>query len=297
MRVASLAAMFALTAAASAHAHGADPAVADPRVFSAWDRATLAGLVIVAAAYWAGAQRLRARGPRRFEAEHVAFALGWLALVVAVLPVVDSAVIERFSAHMAQHELMMLVAAPLLVAGRPLSRLVWAMPQGWRRIAITPLLHPITTGAVRTLMAPAVAWALHGAVLWLWHMPVLYNLAVRSEPVHALQHGMFVGTAVLFWGGLVYGRYGRAGYGAAVFFVFTTAVHTGILGALLTVAPVPLYSVYASMAGLGEEAALADQQLAGLLMWIPAGFLLTLVGIALFAAWLGEAERRAAATH
>lgn len=63
------------------------------------------------------------------------------------------------------------------------------------------------------------------------------------------------------------------------------------------VAPAPLYSVYANMAGLGGEAALADQQLAGLLMWIPAGLLLTLVGIALFAAWLGEAERRTEATH
>ena len=78
----------------------------------------------------------------------------------------------------------------------------------------------------------------------------------------------------------------------AVFFVFTTAVHTGILGALLTVAQKPIYLVYASIPSVSNEAALADQQLAGLVMWIPAGMLLTLVGIALFAAWLGESERR-----
>ena len=96
----------------------------------------------------------------------------------------------------------------------------------------------------------------------------------------------------MFWSGLVYGRYGRAGYGAAVFFVFTTAMHTGILGALLTVSRAPIYSVYAHIPGVTAEQALADQQLAGLVMWIPAGVLLTVVGIALFAAWLGEAERR-----
>ena len=143
-------------------------------------------------------------------------------------------------------------------------------------------------GAVST---PLVAWALHGAVLWIWHVPALYDLAVRSEAAHAVQHAMFVGTSAMFWTGLLYGRYGRAGYGAGVFFVFTTAVHTGILGALFTISATPLYSSYS---GGPEGAALADQQLAGLVMWIPAGLLLTLVGIALFAAWLGEAERRAA---
>jgi cytochrome c oxidase assembly factor CtaG len=106
-----------------------------------------------------------------------------------------------------------------------------------------------------------------------------------------LQHAMFISTSVLFWWGLVYGRYGRAGYGAAVFYVFTTAIHTGILGAMLTFAPSPLYGVYASP---GHQDPLGDQQLAGLVMWIPAGLLLTVMGVGLFAAWLGEAERRTA---
>jgi cytochrome c oxidase assembly factor CtaG len=97
---------------------------------------------------------------------------------------------------------------------------------------------------------------------------------------------------MLFWWGLVVGRYGRAGYGAAVFYVFTTVVHTGLLGAMLTFAGVPLYEVYQAPAARRGIDPLADQQLAGLLMWIPAGAVLTVTGIALFAAWLGEAERR-----
>jgi putative membrane protein len=138
------------------------------------------------------------------------------------------------------------------------------------------------------LTAPLVAWALQGIVVWVWHVPALYERAVIDEAVHALQHAMFCVTSALFWWGLVYGRYGRAGYGASVFFVFTTVVHTGLLGAVFTLAPVPLYPLYAARA----PDPVADQQLAGLVMWVPAGLVLTLVGVALFAAWIGEADRR-----
>jgi cytochrome c2 len=124
--------------------------------------------------------------------------------------------------------------------------------------------------------------------VWLWHVPRLYELAVRNEGVHALQHAIFVGTSVLFWWGLVDGRYGRAGYGASVFYVFTTVIHTGLLGAVFTLVDAPLYQVY----GTRAPDPLADQHLAGLVMWVPAGLILTIAGIGLFAAWLGEAERR-----
>jgi putative membrane protein len=125
--------------------------------------------------------------------------------------------------------------------------------------------------------------------VWLWHAPALYEAAVRHEGVHAFQHATFVGTAALFWSGLIYGRYGRAGYGASVFYVFTTLVHTGLLGAVFTLAPSAIYPLYAAR----TPDALGDQQIAGLVMWVPAGVVLTLTGLALFAAWLGDAERRA----
>lgn len=293
MRVAPFATLFLVIGVVAMSAHGQGTVLtADPRVFSAWDKATVIGLSSLGVLYWIGARRLATRRQQRWHVEGAAFATGLVALLAAVLPWFDSAVIERFSAHMAQHELMMLIGAPLVVAGRPLATCVWALPQPWRQLTAAYLQYGLVARAVRVLTTPAVAWALHGAALWIWHLPILYNLAVQNEPVHAMQHAMFVGTSLVFWSGLVYGRYGRAGYGAAVFFVFTTAVHTGILGALLTVAQKPIYLVYASIPGVSNETALADQQLAGLVMWIPAGVLLTLVGIALFAAWLGESERR-----
>src|SRR5678809_1607093 len=89
---------------------------------------------------------------------------------------------------------------------------------------------------------------------------------------------------------MLYGRYGRAGYGVAVFYVFLTVVHTGVLGAMVTFARTPLYPIYQAPAAAHGIDPLIDQQRAGLLMWIPAGLVMTMLGLALFAAWLGESE-------
>lgn len=286
MRVAlaSIAATLMLTAPASAH----ELAGTDPRVLSAWDLAAAAILIAMAILYGAGCRRLRDRSATSNRTEIAAFWIGWVVMIAAVLPPLDALSLERFSAHMLQHEMLMIVGVPLIVAGRPLAVCLWGIPDALRgRVATVFQRRPIGS-AWRFFTAPIVAWGLHGLAVWLWHAPPLYNLAVIDERVHALQHATFVGTAILFWWGLIYGRYGRAGYGASVFFVFTTAVHTGILGALLTFAGSPLYSVYAAP---GRDA-LGDQQLAGIVMWVPAGLVLTLAGIGLFAAWLGEAERR-----
>lgn len=293
MRVSICASLLVLAGAAAVGAHGPDVhAAADPRVFSPWDKATLGGLILMAVLYAIGSRQLASRGARRPRVERPAFAVGWLALVAAICPWFDAAALEHFSAHMAQHELMMLVGAPLMMAGRPLSTCLWALPERWRGRFAVPLRRGALRTTMRRLTSPLLAWALHGVVVWVWHAPAFYELAVRSEAAHAVQHATFVGTSILLWWGLLYGRYGRAGYGAAVFYVFTTAVHTGILGALFTFAGAPLYSVYVGIPGVGIEGALADQQVAGLVMWIPAGLLLTMMGVALFAAWLGEAERR-----
>ena len=224
--------------------------------------------------------------------EQIAFAVGWTALVAAILPPLDALAIQLFSIHMIQHELMMLVGAPMIIAGRPLATCIWGLPEGWRPQAVGLLQHRQVGNTWRWASAPLVAWALHGITIWIWHAPALYEAAIRIEGVHALQHAMFVTTASLFWWGLLGGRYGRAGYGAAVFYVFTTVVHTGLLGAIMTLAPLPLYAIYVGRAVARGVDPLTDQQLAGLLMWVPAGAVLTMVGLALFAAWLGEAERR-----
>jgi putative membrane protein len=264
-----------------------------PRAFSPWDLGVLGVLLVVGALYARGALTLSRRGGvcRRFEP--LAFAIGWGALVLSVLPPLDSLSIQFFSVHMIQHELMMLVGAPLLIFGRPLPRCVAGLPGTFRHRAAHLLQSQPMSSAWRLLTAPLVAWTLHGLAIWVWHMPALYDAAVGNEGIHTLQHAMFVGSAGLFWWGMLYGRYGRAGYGAAVFYVFLTVVHTGILGAMVTFAPTPLYPIYAAPAAAHGIDPLVDQQRAGLLMWIPAGLVMTLLGLALFAAWLGESERRA----
>ena len=144
----------------------------------------------------------------------------------------------------------------------------------------------------RFASSPLLILLLHALVLWLWHIPVLFEAALENEGIHALQHGSFFLTAVLFWWGIARGRYGRGGYGLACGFVFATAMHTSVLGALLTVASRLWYPSYAARAAPWAIDVLADQQLAGLIMWVPAGVLLSLLALGLFAAWLGEASRR-----
>jgi putative membrane protein len=255
---------------------------------SPWDLLAIGLLMVSGSLYAIGYYHLRRHAGRGRRREAAAFWIGWAAMLIAVLPPIDGLATVLFSVHMLQHELLMLIGAPLIVAGRPLSTCLWGLPSTARRGAGRLLQSGAIGGTWRTLTAPAIAWLLHGVVLWVWHAPALYEWAVRNEGVHAVQHAMFVGTAVSFWWGLIYGRYGRAGYGVSVFYVFTTVVHTGLLGAAFALSPSPIYAVYADR----SADPVADQQLAGLVMWVPAGIILTLTGIALFAAWLGESERR-----
>jgi hypothetical protein len=106
-----------------------------------------------------------------------------------------------------------------------------------------------------------------------------------------VQHISFFGTAALFWWGIAHGRYGRIAYGAAVVYVFATAVHSGVLGALLTFSPRVWYAPYLTSHASGLTP-LEDQQLAGLLMWVPAGLIFAMGGLGFFAAWLRESDRR-----
>jgi putative membrane protein len=228
------------------------------------------------------------RGIRRAEA--LAFAGGWITIALALSPMVDELADTWQFAHMVQHELLMVIAAPLVAAGAPLIALLWAVPGRLRRRGLESLRRRPITSAWAFITAPATVFVLHGIVLWFWHLPALYDYALEHEAVHVVQHLCFFGSAALFWWGIAHGRYGRHGYGAAVVYVFATAVHGGVLGALLTLSPNVWYSPYLTpKPGLTP---LEDQQLAGLLMWIPAGLVFAALGLVLFAAWLRESDRR-----
>jgi putative membrane protein len=264
----------------------------DPRD---WDVVIALVLALSATIYVTGLARLwraagRGRGVRPLAV--VSFAAGLAALVVALLSPLDALSDVLFSAHMGQHELLMLVAAPLLVMGKPWLTGAWALPERWRGPVLRRLQRPALREPWRAISGPVVILVLHALALWIWHIPGLFEGAMRDERVHAIQHLSFFVTAALFWWALIRGRYGRAGYGAAALFVFLTAAHSGILGALITVAGRLWYPIYDARSRAAGVDPLADQQLAGLLMWIPAGMLLAALALGLLAAWLGEAERR-----
>jgi putative membrane protein len=254
--------------------------IALPAGVSTWDAAVLLMLAILAMLYIAGSRVLARRGACVHWRERVCFWAGWLALVLSVAPPLDAAASHTLSAHMLQHELMMIVGGPLLAAGRPMIPALWALPAAVRAVPWW-----------RAQPSAMVAALFHAIAVWIWHAPILYEAAVLNEGIHALQHASFVLTAGLFWWTLIYGRYGRAAYGASALYVFVTMVHSGVLGAIFALSGSPFYDLYVQRAATAGVEPTADQQLAGLFMWIPAGVVLTLAGLALVFAWIRESGR------
>lgn len=252
-------------------------------------------LVVTAALYVAGLVRLWRRagvGSGISRCSAASFAAGWLTMVVALVSPVAWISQILFSVHMTQHTLLMLVAAPLMTFGHPLLAWLWAFGERQRETIVRPFRTRAFARPWHTITAPLSVFLIQAAALWLWHIPSWYQAALHHDGIHALEHLCFVVAGSLFWWATINGRYGRAGYGLGVLYVFLTTIHSSALGALLTVAPSVWYDDYATTAAVWKVDALADQQLAGLLMWIPAGVIFIVLGLALFAAWLGEAERR-----
>jgi putative membrane protein len=259
------------------------------------DPLIIAGLAVTAWAYWKGARRvwresMRGRERRKFEAW--AFAFGWLALFVALVSPLHPWGEVLFSAHMTQHEVLMLAAAPLLVLSRPLVPFLWALPARWRQKVGAIGKQSSVRSIWHTLTNPLVAWAIHAVALWMWHVPSLFQATLASDFVHTLQHFSFLGSALLFWWALIHGRRGLIGYGAAVLYMFTTSVHSGVLGALITFARTIWYPAYANSTASWGLTPLEDQQLGGLIMWVPAGLVYIIAGLALMIGWMRESERR-----
>ncbi|CAB3676520.1 cytochrome c oxidase assembly protein [Paraburkholderia rhynchosiae] len=274
---------------AQAHVLTAAERSAPPALRWTFEPWVVALLILSLALYVAGYRRLCSRS-RRGRAIRVrrlsAFVLGWLTLVAALDSPLDALSAALFSAHMVQHELMMLVAAPLLVLGRPLAVWLWAFRPASRHAIAAAVRTPALRGLWRSLCAPAVAWLLHAAALWAWHMPRLFEAALASPVIHTLQHASFLLSALLFWW-VVFGegtRRDQSGY--AMLSLFTTMVHTGALGALLTLAPGLWYPAYIEpTSALGFDP-LQDQQLGGLVMWVPGGLAYLIAALATGARWL-----------
>jgi putative membrane protein len=223
--------------------------------------------------------------------EAASFSAGWLTLAVALVSPVHRLGDVLFSAHMAQHELLMALAAPLIVLGRPLVALLWAVPCTWRRALGSWFAQPTVRGAWTSLSSAPAAWTIHALAIWIWHIPALFQATLASEAIHTAQHVSFLGSALLFWWALLRGREGRLGVPSAVLYLFTTAVHTSLLGALLAFSSRVWYPVYATRTAQWGLTPLEDQQLAGVIMWVPAGLSYLIAALAVVASWLKEPVR------
>ncbi len=249
----------------------------EPTLSWTFDPYVIIPLIVAGGLYIAGVTRLwqRAgwgRGVRPWQAG--CYALGWLSIAAALVTPLHWLGERLFTAHMVEHEVVMAVAAPLIALARPVGAVVWALPARLR-----PRAGRIARGA---MLGPLAATVVHGAVIWLWHVPILFDAAVVSTPLHRLQHLCFLGSALAFWWALAR----RCERGAAVLHLFATATHTGMLGALLVMAPRVLYLTQTADAADWGLTPLEDQQLAGLVMWIPAGTVYAGAALAFAALWV-----------
>ncbi len=202
-------------------------------------------------------------GPRQI----ACFASGAILLVIALLSPLEALSSALLSAHMVQHILLIAIAPPLLVLGKPEVAWLWALPVHWRR-------GVARHGPLRSLLAilspcarPIPAALIHMATLWVWHSPMLFDAAVASDRLHWLEHVMFFGTALLFWRAVIKAHSGREAAAAALIASFITLLQSGLLSALLSFAREALYHAPDTMDwGL---TALEDQQLAGAIMSLP----------------------------
>jgi putative membrane protein len=240
-----------------------------------------------AALYGLGLFRLQSASTqrRRFFPRALAFTSGLLALSMALTSPLDAWGAELFSAHMVQHELLMLAAAPLLVLGRPLPFFLWAFSASWRAALATLSRAPAVRRPWNGLLTGGTAWSLHALALWIWHIPRFFNAALLNRGVHDLQHLTFLLSALVFWAALFDERR-RERQGAAIVYLFTTTVHTSILGALITFAGRPWYASYLQMSNHWDLTALEDQQLGGLIMWVPGSLVYVAAALVLLTRWI-----------
>lgn len=228
------------------------------------------------------------------------FLAGYLCLLLALVSPIDAMADELASAHMAQHMVLTALAAPLLALAAPAPVLMHALPGEGGRRATRRLTAWVWTGRFglrhpwRWMTRAPAAVLLQAAALWAWHMPWLYQLALENRWVHDLEHLTFFLTALPFWWVVAGADGGRTGPLVALVAVVATLVHTGLLAALMTLSPVPWYPWYREAPFRWGLSPLEDQQLSGLVMWVPAGlatvvFALAMIGPRLLSA--GPARR------
>jgi putative membrane protein len=251
-------------------------------------------LVGLGAAYGRGVHELWARRGAsavvtRWRA--IAFLLGLIVALLAQRGPVHEAAERSLAGHMTQHMLLILVTGPLLAAGGAGLPLTLAAP---RRVR-AGLARLRAGGPARWLRRPVnvalIAAALHTVALWAWHLPRPFMWAENNAFVHAAEHASFIAAAWLLWSTVLSPRAGKVSAPVGFLFLFATGMLAAALSAVLTLAPGPIYPP----AALAGPDPLADQQLAGLVMWVPMDVVMLVAAVTLFLRWMVDLDRRAPA--
>jgi cytochrome c oxidase assembly factor CtaG len=270
-----------------------------------WDWTFDVPLVVVialAVLYWIGSRRTvmaaRAQAAQRWRA--LCFYAALAVLAIALSSPLDALSAKLFWAHMVQHVLLLVVAPPLMVAARPWVRLWRALPLATRRsfgrgLAVSERTAPLRW-TVRTLGRPLPSFVLFSVVLLAWHLPALFNATLHSLALHALEHTLFFATALMFWKQVIDSPPLHAPLSSAqrVGYIVGAMVVSWVLAVVLALAPHPLYAFYAHEASRpGGISALADQQLAAGIMWVPGSISFVIVIFIYVHRWLTPDSIRA----
>ncbi len=240
----------------------------------AWNFEPLVVVPVLAAAglYLEGWRTVSRRMPGRFGTRQLVATMAGLASILAALTSpLDALSALLFSAHMTQHMLLMLVAPPLLWMGAPVAPMLLGLPRSVRRTVIRALAVPEVRQLSHVLTDPAVDWVAFIVVFWAWHVPALYDLALRSDGWHHVEHACFLVTALLFWRPVILPWPTRSSWPrwALIPYLALADLQNSVLAAILTFSDHVLYPTYAAVPRIWGLSALEDQAIAGVLMWVP----------------------------
>jgi putative membrane protein len=269
-----------------------------PGTLFAWsfDPTVVFPLVLAAALYLQAVASVdRAHPATRVPRRRIAaFLAGLLAIEIALQSPIEHYDTTLFSVHMVQHMLLMLVAAPLLALGAPITLLLRAVRPQARTRFVLPILH---SRIVRVVSFPVVTWLLFAGVLWGAHFSPLFDLALTDPLVHQVEHAAFLAAALLFWWpvvGLDPSPW-RMPHPVRALYTFLQMPQNTFLSLAIFSAPEPLYRHYVTLGRTWGPSPLADQQAAGALMWVVGDMMFVMAVVLVVAAWMRAEDRNAAA--
>jgi cytochrome c oxidase assembly factor CtaG len=262
------------------------------------DPLLLIPLVGIGIAYLVGYRRYsRLRhADQGYRSRAAIFVTGYATLVIALISPLHALGEQYFWVHMIQHLLLSLVAAPLLLLSGSMPVLLWAFSPRDRQAIGRLVGRP---GVIRLVLMwltnPIVAWTVFVVTQWVWHQPVAYDWALENHWAHYLEHISFFVTAVFFWWPVIGAPPMRSplSFPTRLAYTFLAWLPNSVLGAGITLSRAPLYPYYVGSGRVNGFDPLFDQQLAGLIMWVPGDVLFVIILMILFAAYLRDEERRA----